>query len=404
MRNRFLTFSTLALGGVLISTGVSTEVADTGYEGPVKKAVVLSDVFLIDRFYRSMEGPLQTQKVKLDDKSNALLWVKRITAEVVDRENKVLSHQDFFCHFNIDHVIASRTNFLPTATIGSHRLATMSQGQMAIFFPPNTGIPIHSQEDLVFYFQVLNRQHPGTFYVRHRITIEYIEDAALKMPLLPLFAHAGMVIKSVDPKVRAWNEWPQEKICGSCCPLSVGDRFPTGMGYIRDSFGHNFASHWKVEPGHSECATPLHSFMPLPYTTTLLAMSAHVHPYAQWLKLVDTRTKQDVFVAKVKTEKDAPILEEIDFLTYPLGSNVVLEAAPVYEMAVAYDNPTAQDQDAMAMAVFYMHDRRLRGAHVMDNVLLELHRKQPSSDIGGCALIPAFTTNRAAVLTLPTMK
>lgn len=396
--------TTLTLACLISAPRLCGEASKVDSEGPVKRAVFLSDVFMIDRFYRSMEGPLLTKNVKLAPDKPQLLWVKRVIAEVVDRENRELSHQDFFCHFNIDHVIASRTNFQPTATVGSHRLATMSQGQMEIYFPANTGVPIHSQEELIFYFQVLNRRHSGTHYVRHRITVEYVEDSALKTPLLPLFAHAGMVIKTLDTNVTSWNEYPQKKACTCCRSLSKGDRFPTGMGYIQDTFGHRFASHWKVEPGQSECATPLHSFMPMPYTTSIHAVSPHVHPYAQWLKLVDGRSQRELFMARIRTATNAAVLEHIDYPVYPVSSNVLLEATAAYELVVGYNNPTPEDQDAMAMAVFYLHDRTLRGLNVMGADLLALHRKQPNCEIGGCGLIPASSLGALPKATLPEMK
>src|SRR5436190_417706 len=151
-----------------------------GDEGPLKSRIFLSDVFLIDKFYRSMEGPLQVKKFSMDSDRSEIFWVKKVKVEVVDQDGVSPSHQDFFCHFNVDYSVPQRKALLPTATVPSHRLLTMSQGQMEISFPENCALPIHSLEELTFYFQVLNRTHRGTFYVKHRVTVEYIENKDLK--------------------------------------------------------------------------------------------------------------------------------------------------------------------------------------------------------------------------------
>jgi hypothetical protein len=367
----------------------SVTAAPAGDEGPLKTRTLLSDVFLIDKFYRSMEGPLQVKKFSLDSRHSEIFWVKKIKVEVVDQDGSTPSHQDFFCHFNVDFSVPQRKALMPTATVPSHRMLTMSQGQMEISFPESSALPIHSLEEMTFYFQVLNRLHKGTFYVRHRVTVEYIENKDLKLPMLPLFAHAGMVIQSVAPTVKGWDEAPTNKSCALCRPLAVGDRYPTGMGYIQDGLGQRFASHWKVPPGTQESATPLHSFMPIPYKTTIHAFSTHVHPYAEYLSIVDTRNHKEIVRAGAKTSKEGAVLESIDYLTFPVSEQVVLDETPSYEMVVSYNNPTKEDQDAMAMAVFYLHDRTFKGDKVMSPEIVALHRKDHGPDLIGCSLIPS---------------
>ena len=350
-----------------------------------------------------MEGPLQVKKFKLDPSKSELLWIKKISVQVVGQDGFTPSHQDFFCHFNVDFDVPGRRNLLPTATVPSHRLLTMSQGQMEIWFPESTALPIHSQEELTFYFQILNRIHAGTFYVKHRVTVEYIEDKQLNLPMLPLFAHSGMVIQTTKAGVGTWNEPAEKKSCGCCRSLSVGDRYPTGMGYIKDSLGNLFASHWKVPPGKQESATPLHSFMPLPYKTTVHGFSPHVHPYAESLWVVDTRTEEKIIKAEAETSKSAPVLEKIQYLSFPVSSTLAVDETPSYEMVVAYDNPTGEDQDAMAMAVFYLHDKTFKAGKAMNADILALHRQQHAPDMVGCSLIPCNVPSSDARL-LPGME
>ncbi len=394
--NRWCLFIIFAFGSALLAAPAEST------EGKGRSKTFLSDVFLINKFYRSMEGPLQVKKFALDPTRQELLWIKKIKVQVVDQDGITGSHQDFFCHFNVDFDVPQRRKLLPNATIPSHRLLTMSQGQMEISFPENAALPIHSQEELTFYFQVLNRKHEGTFYVRHRVTIDFIENRELKNPMLPLFAHAGMVIQSLSPKVVGWEKRPEDKICGRA--LSVGDRYPTGMGYIQDSLGNKFTSHWKVPPGKQESATPLNSFMPLPYKTTLHGFSPHVHAYAQKLSIFDARTGTELVNAKVQTAKDSPVLELIEYLSFPVSSQVTIDETPSYEMFVSYDNPTNQDQDAMAMAVCYFHDRTFKGDKVMTPDLLALHRQTKEPDLVGCSLIPSNVPLDSPAPKLPEMK
>ena len=64
---------------------------------------------------------------------------------------------------------------------------------------------------------------------------------------------------------------------------------------------------------------------------------------------------------------------------------------------VSYNNPTDEDQDAMAMAVFYLNDRTMRGKNVIETGLTVSPRCQHSMQGDGCALIPTQAT-------LPAMK
>ena len=63
---------------------------------------VLSEVYTIDRKYRSMMGPYSTQKVKLGDGGEELVWITGDRADMVAADGESRLAQDFMCHSNLD--------------------------------------------------------------------------------------------------------------------------------------------------------------------------------------------------------------------------------------------------------------------------------------------------------------
>lgn len=92
------------------------------------------------------------------------------------------------CHSNLDFRDVNRHNQLFGFRPISTRLFTLSQGQLAITFPPGFGIPMWSNELLDLTTQVLNHNvRDTTVHVRHKVTIRFLRDQEAPAPMTPLF-------------------------------------------------------------------------------------------------------------------------------------------------------------------------------------------------------------------------
>src|ERR1051325_11484418 len=64
---------------------------------------VLSDVYRIDKKYKSMEGPAGVKTIYLGDQEKPeLVWVTGIKTEVVKDDGVTLAPQELMCHLNVE--------------------------------------------------------------------------------------------------------------------------------------------------------------------------------------------------------------------------------------------------------------------------------------------------------------
>ena len=133
------------IGGALTVVGCDRPTASKGIAVPtpkVERLTYLSDVYEIDRQYRSMAGPWSTTLISLGentlDKPLQLLWILGFSAEMVGADGKQPALQEYMCHSNVDF-----DRQMPGLTRLERGIFTLSQGQFAIRFPEGFGVPIY---------------------------------------------------------------------------------------------------------------------------------------------------------------------------------------------------------------------------------------------------------------------
>jgi hypothetical protein len=329
-------------------------------ESDVRRKVILSRPFHVDREYRSMQGPHDLIQVQLlDTGPPQLMWITGFSAEMMDGEGQDTVSQGFMCHSNLDvEPRTHRRDFQSRAAV-SGRLFTLSQGQQEISFPPGFGLPVMSDTPMDLVAQVLNLNHPDLdLDVRHRVTIEYVPDSALTTPMIPLFQAGVSAFKSLEeipvrygvPDGRA-----QADHHGPGCSIGLAAEGGTTR---EDRVGQRFTDHWVVPPGREENRTYVSKFLQLRFNSTIHYIAVHLHPFAESLELIDLTEGKTVFRAEAEQTLGEIGLAHVDHFAS-------IEGIPIYknhhyELVSVYDNSSEVDQDSMAVMFLYLRDKRFR--------------------------------------------
>jgi hypothetical protein len=325
---------------------------------------VLSNVYGIDRKYKSMEGPSGSQTVYLADPAKPeLLWITGIRTEVVGEDGKTPMSPELMCHMNVEIDPAMHRTLFGLKRMPASRLITVSQGMMmptggfTARLPKGFGFPFISSEPLVVMTQVLNHNFNNAhFRVRHKVTIEYTRDAGAHEPFLPLFnlGASSMVILADRPSVIAGTATAVPEHGPSCLAMP---RAPNAAGMssdYTDAKGNKLTGHWVVPPGRQENHSDIAMFVALPYDTRIHYAAIHLHPFATSLKLRDMTTGQTLIEAKAKSPSKRIGLDHVDTITSLEG--IPLKKDHQYELVSVYDNTTNVNQDSMASMFFGLAD------------------------------------------------
>lgn len=346
----FLTILVTAAGVLPAAAFAASEGARGSAAEQGGEAVFESRVFAVDGIYRSMQGPNSRQMLRLGNPASPeLFWITGYRAAIVDPESHEVLSPEFMCHSNLG---ISDMDALGVPRPGHTRLFTLSQGQMEVDFPEGFAIPTVSTEFLSLDSQILNLnpQKEG-LEVRHQVTIKYVRDHDVTGPMIPLFQKAAQALVLVEGERPYFGvEDPDPEIHGPGC--AVGQNIKGHL--LRDASGQVFTSHWVVPPGRQVNRSLATESLDLPFDTTIHYISVHLHPFAESLELRDRTTDETLFKAYVHPSKDRIGIDDID--RYSSAEGIPVYKDHEYEMISIYDNPTDEDQDAMAVMFLYMRD------------------------------------------------
>ena len=363
-RSRLFSLLTIAMipGAVIILTagdrpahGESDEVA------PVTRShIVLSEVYQVDRKYRSMMGPSSSQDIRLlEVDPPELLWITGYQAVMVGADGESPQAQEFMCHSNLDIDIGSHQKLLGPRPAFSTRLFTLSQGQLSIQFPPGFGIPLLSSESLGLTTQVLNLNHENqTFEVRHKVRVDFVRDRETRGQMKALFPIAGYGLALLEGDDGYYGvSQPDGEVHGPGCLVGSG----ASDHEYEDGLGRTFSGHWVVPPGREVNRTLVTHLMQVPYDTTIHYIAVHLHPFAESLELRDLTAGKTLFKSRAKNFGDRVGLTHVDRLASEEGIPVFADHE--YEMVSTYDNTSGEDQDSMAVMYMYLRDRKFDPRH-----------------------------------------
>lgn len=353
----FIVLAAAAFGGVIfLAAGRrSGEVEAERIAEATRQLTVLSDVYAVDRKYRSMMGPSSTRSMRLlDSDPPELLWVTGYEAVMVGPDGHSEREQALMCHSNLDINAEAHTRLFGDNVAFSPRLFTLSQGQLSIRFPVGFGIPILSNESLDLTTQVLNLHlEKPDLEVRHKVSLQFVRDQDVGGSMQALFPIAGYGLALLEGESPYFGELrPDDGTHGPGCLVGTN----ASDHEYADSLGRKFSGHWVVPPGREVNHTLVTHLMRVPYDTTIHYIAVHLHPFAESLELRDLTTGETVFKSRARNFEEHVGLAHVEH--FESAEGIPVYAGRDYEMISVYDNTTAEDQDSMAVMYMYLRDRR----------------------------------------------
>ena len=322
---------------------------------------------LLDRYYGSMQGPSQTQRITIGSGSKPeLLWLTgfQFSMETDGTTTGTREAQRFNCH-SMMHISdpGSFRGRLPTSMVSS-RLFTLSQGQSEIRFPQGFGLPIYSDQEINLNNQALNLNPGPPINVSHRTVVHYLRDADIRdgevVPLFVTEAYGMVLLKGESPYFGVSNA-RQEKH-GPGCHFGSHARIDSD-GIFEDSQGQRFSTFWILKPGRDENHTLVTRFLDLPYNTTLHYAAVHLHPFAESLELRDLTTNTTVFKSLAENSSGRIGLSKVTAFSSVDG--VPMFRDHEYELFSVYNNTTSENHDVMASAFLYLRDKTFKRPNVL---------------------------------------
>ena len=333
---------------------------------------VESSYLLVDRIYKSMEGPMTAKEsfietnfynVILSAVSPELLWITGYKVELFDDHNNRLS-DDFMCHNNLN---IGKNNILPWKlnTLGTDkRLFTLTEGQVELHLPDNYGIPILSNQRLRIDFQVLNHNlQKINLNVKQIVTIYYKYDNECNQQMKALYQQSAFITKQVSGPIGNFNEVPysmsdsvknkykdEVKLC--CSNLSMLSL--KGYPFI-DNYKREFTGHWTIDDSLETISTDVTPMLNLKYDTKIHFFSVHVHPFCQSLELIDETNATSIFKANAINFTDKIGLKNISKKESPEG--VQLFKDHKYILTSIYNKTVPEKHTAMATMFLYCEEK-----------------------------------------------
>ncbi len=320
---------------------------------PLYSTTIISRVYTIDRIFKSMEGPDSTDNARIWDEPGPaeLLWITGYRSAMVGADTVNESSPEFMCHSTMN--LTDRTEYHKRfpSKLGFNRLFTLDQGSTPVNLPIGFGVPVMSDQDMLFNSQVLNHNiHSDPFELRQKISVEFVRDRDLEKPLIPLMQHGASGAVLVEGRDGHYGLKEGEAAAGEGCAMGVDAGHPE---YVDgDGAGRKFSAFWVVPPGrrsdHMRVTTLLH----LPYDTTIHYATAHLHPFAESLELRDLTTGESVLIAEATQTEKGIGLGNVTHISSSDGIPIYRDHE--YELVSTYNNTSGVDQDAMAAMFMYV--------------------------------------------------
>ena len=326
----------------------------------IREKAVLSEVYPIDRVYRSMEGPQSTQNVYLGDPgSPELVWLIGVKTEMMMEDGETATLPEFMCHVNVDFDSQLHRQLFGWQKIVSTRLVTLSQGQLESFFPAGFGMPLLSTEPITLTTQVLNLNFANpSIRVRHRVTFYFARDCELGAPMQPLYNSGIFGMALVEGPEGILPEMLPASEHGASCLMRPQAPNAMGGSEYRDRAGRKFTGHWVVKPGREENVTDVTELLALPFDTKLHHAAVHLHPFAESLELRDATAGTTVFMSIARGPEHGYGLTDVS--SFASAEGVPLLKDHRYELVSVYNNTSGKDADSMAVMYLGVLDKEFR--------------------------------------------
>ena len=346
---------------------------------------IVSSPYLIDRMFRSMEGPMSVQQgLRLSESlpDSAPLFVTGVESDVVDADTLERRSPEFFCHANLtlgsttETPEKHNTGFSPPVH-ADWRLFTLVPGKLGMKLPPGFGVPVHNRTRLDYLTMVINQnQGVPEQNIRIRTRIAFADSSEA---IRPVFRRSVYVYQAhtegqgtqvtMDPKEHQGSK------CGESCKLDFKAVTPStfadsaaknhpgasccvenaSIDGVMPQFGSSNTIHWMVPPGVHSYSTDVSKQMNLPYNTRAHYITGHLHPTGVKMRLVDKSNGSTV--AEIRSSDFADKVGVRDMTEVVSQEGIPLKKDGPYELVAEYNNATEHPIDAMAILYLYLSEK-----------------------------------------------
>ena len=318
------------------------------------RLIYRSSDYDVDGIYKSMFGPASIHYLTIDDTKEELLWMTRLSAEVIDVASSEELSGDFLCHLNMDYHVPEhfgRWGMSGKIQDDYTRFVTLSSGFQQLSLPEGFGFPIYSNDKLTFDSQVLNLNiaSPKELRVAHKVELTFEKDSP-KNRKIPLTPRPVLIYRPFNGEV---PHIEMEGVANSCIPVD-----PRQHSYVEN--GTSLTGHWIMPPGRDTTRFDVTEQLGLNAAERVHYAVAHIHPYCESFELYD-KTNDTTLIALDMVNFDDKIgLKEIDIYNSEVGVELLPNTS--YELILHVNNTSGEDQDMMALMMLFVRDIELESS------------------------------------------
>ena len=289
-----------------------------------------------------------------------IVWLTGVNTEVVGEDGNTAMSSDFFCHSNLVFSASAGARNGPNAEftpVPDGRLATLVPGLVALTLPAGFGIPVYSDEELDYFTMALNlNEKDNKQLIRFRTMISFMPQSALgpaatMRPLTRRAIYGHEHAETTNHHVALHEGMPAENVAdGHSAAFHVP--LPRSQDASR-------TIHWLVAPGMHETRTEVTEQLSIAENTTIHFVTAHLHPYARSVSLVDKTSGLVIVTIRSKDYRNRRGVETME--TWESEADAPVFRDHKYELLTVYDNPTSQPIDAMSILYIYLLDKEFFG-------------------------------------------
>ncbi len=312
---------------------------------------MISPEFLIDRIYKSMEGPKASNYVELG-KDSSVIFITGFKVKALDANSGEQISNDFICHTNVDFNDASYySSFDLKDRIGVQypRMTSLSHGLEEFGFPQGYGVPMKANEWLFVTTQTLNHNLPNINQkIKHEVSIQHTYQR-LK-PLMSRTVFIQLPYNKNDP-----FKGPLDPASNQCIPVETKNHS------YNDGHGNMLSGHWVVPVGENSYQSSITDQLKMGTMDSLRlhAAAIHVHPFATEISIVDKTSGKQVFMSKIINHIGSIGLTKIEPLVSEGG--VWLYKNHEYSLVLKVNNTSRINQDMMGSMFLFFYDKELDG-------------------------------------------
>ncbi|HSQ54614.1 MAG TPA: hypothetical protein VLM40_02630 [Gemmata sp.] len=389
----YLLSSGLALGAVHI--GTRRPAPDTGRvlareteSDGTRCVTLLSPAYRLDQVYQSMTGPRSFQSaIRLADDApdDETVYLTAVRTDLVEDQGLAPTSNEYFCHSNLtlnpETISPDQHNatFSPT-THSTWRFFTLVPGRMEIRLPEGFGIPVKASTRLDYFTMALNL-NPGQpeRTIRMKSQIRYRRAGDGGTPVRPVYCRALSVYQQHREAGSAKDDISQSahhgEQCGEACQADARGSSPSAFislvanpqkehpGFsccvanasadgILPQFGADNTIHWMVPRGKHRYRSEVTEQLQLHRDTAAHYVTGHLHPFGEWLRLIDMNTGKTVLEITSQDYPDRIGVKEMSEIISREGLPLV--KGHRYELVAEYNNTTDKPIDAMAILYAYI--------------------------------------------------